>query len=42
MENIIVTINGKENTEYENYLMRDNDQIEIKYEQAKTYHIKQK
>ncbi len=25
-------VNGKENTEFENYLMRDGDQIEIKYE----------
>lgn len=25
-------VNGKENTEFENYLMQDNDQIEIRYE----------
>ena len=27
-----MTVNGKENTEFENYKMRDGDQIEIKYE----------
>lgn len=27
-----MTVNGKENTELENYVMKDNDRIEIKYE----------
>lgn len=27
-----MTVNGKENTEFENYLMKDGDQIEIKFE----------
>lgn len=27
-----ITVNGKDNTEYENYLMQDKDIIEIKYE----------
>lgn len=30
--NMKVTVNGKENTEYENYLMQDQDKIEIRYE----------
>lgn len=27
-----MTVNGKENTEYENYVMRDKDKIELRYE----------
>lgn len=27
-----MTVNGKENTEYENYVMRDGDKIELRYE----------
>lgn len=27
-----MSVNGKENTEFENYLMQDKDQIEIRYE----------
>lgn len=27
-----MTVNGKENTDFENYLMKDDDRIEIKYE----------
>lgn len=30
--NMRMTINGKENTEYENYIMRDGDKIELQYE----------
>ena len=29
---ITLAVNGKENTEFENYVMRDKDQIEIRYE----------
>ena len=30
--NIKMTVNGKENTEYENYVMQDKDKIELQYE----------
>lgn len=30
--NLKMTVNGKENTEYESYLMRDKDKIELQYE----------
>ena len=30
--NIKMTVNGKENTEYENYMMQDKDKIELHYE----------
>lgn len=30
--NLKMTVNGKENTEYENYIMQDKDKIEIQYE----------
>lgn len=30
--NMRMTVNGKENTEYENYIMRDGDKIELRYE----------
>lgn len=30
--NMKMTANGKDNTEYENYIMRDNDKIELRYE----------
>lgn len=30
--NIKMAVNGKENTEYENYIMRDNDKIELRFE----------
>lgn len=30
--NMQMTVNGKENTEYENYIMRDGDKIELRYE----------
>ncbi len=30
--NMTMTVNGKENTEYENYLMQDKDKIELRYE----------
>lgn len=30
--NMKMTVNGKENTEYENYVMQDKDKIEIRYE----------
>ena len=30
--NVKMTVNGKENTEFTNYQMKDGDQIEIKYE----------
>lgn len=30
--NMKMTVNGKENTEYANYSMRDGDKIELKYE----------
>lgn len=30
--NMQMTVNGKENTEYENYIMRDGDTIELHYE----------
>ncbi|MEK7634798.1 MAG: hypothetical protein AAB396_02905 [Patescibacteria group bacterium] len=30
--NMKMIVNGKENTEYENYIMRDNDKIELRYE----------
>ncbi len=29
---VIMMVNGKENTSFENYLMKDNDMIEIRYE----------
>lgn len=29
---VSMKVNGKENTEFENYVMRDNDRIEIRYE----------
>ncbi len=31
--NMRMTVNGEENTEYENYIMRDGDKIELRYEQ---------
>ncbi|MBI2475874.1 MAG: hypothetical protein HYV67_01365 [Candidatus Taylorbacteria bacterium] len=31
-QNMRMTLNGKENTEYENYVMRDGDKIELSYE----------
>ncbi len=34
-ENMKMTVNGQENTDYENYIMRDNDQIIIYYEEKK-------
>lgn len=30
-ENMKMTVNGRENTEYENYMMRDKDKIELRY-----------
>ena len=30
--NLKMTVNGKENTEYENYIMQDKDKIELNYE----------
>lgn len=30
--NLKMTVNGKENTEYENYIMHDKDKIELRYE----------
>ncbi len=30
--NMNMTVNGQENTEYENYIMRDKDNIELRYE----------
>lgn len=30
--NMRMTVNGKENTDYENYIMRDGDKIELLYE----------
>lgn len=30
--NMKMTVNGKENTEYENYIMQDKDKIELSYE----------
>lgn len=30
--NLKMTVNGKENTEYENYIMQDKDKIELRYE----------
>lgn len=30
--NMRMTVNGEENTEYENYVMRDGDRIELRYE----------
>lgn len=30
--NMKMTVNGKENTEYENYIMQDKDKIELRYE----------
>ena len=30
--NMRMTVNGKENTEYENYIMRDGDKIELHYD----------
>ena len=30
--NMKMTVNGKENTEYENYIMRDKDKIELRFE----------
>lgn len=29
--NLKMTVNGRENTEYENYVMRDKDKIELRY-----------
>ena len=29
---VIIFVNGKENLDFENYLMRDGDKIEIRYE----------
>ena len=31
-ERVTMTVNGQENTEFENYQMRDGDKIEIRYE----------
>ncbi len=31
-KNMTMTVNGKENTEYENYVMQDKDKIELRYE----------
>ena len=31
-QNIIMTVNGEPNTEYENYEMKDKDKIELRYE----------
>ncbi len=31
-ENMKMTVNGKENTEYENYAMRGGDKIELRYD----------
>lgn len=31
-ENMTMTVNGAENTEYENYVMRDGDKIELHYD----------
>ena len=31
-ENMRMTVNGKENTEYEKYIMRDGDKIELRYD----------
>ncbi|TAL49222.1 hypothetical protein EPN83_01640 [Patescibacteria group bacterium] len=31
-ENVKMTVNGKENSEYENYVMHDGDKIELHYE----------
>ena len=30
--NVTMTVNGKENTEFENYEMKDSDKIELRYE----------
>lgn len=30
--NLTMTVNGKENTDYENYLLQDKDKIELRYE----------
>ena len=30
--NMRMTVNGEENTEYENYIMKDGDKIELRYE----------
>ncbi len=30
--NMKMTVNGKKNTEYENYVMRDNDKIELRFD----------
>ena len=30
--NVKMTVNGKENTEYEDYIMRDGDKIELRYD----------
>jgi hypothetical protein len=30
--NLKMTVNGKENTEYENYIMQDKDKIELRFE----------
>lgn len=30
--NVTMTVNGKENTEYENYVMHDGDKIELSYD----------
>ena len=31
-ENMTMTVNGEANTEFENYIMRDKDKIELRYE----------
>lgn len=31
-QNVTMTVNGKENTEFENYQMKDGDKIELRYE----------
>lgn len=31
-QNVIMTVNGEENTELENYVMQDKDKIELRYE----------
>lgn len=31
-KNLKMTVNGEENTEYENYIMHDRDKIELRYE----------
>lgn len=31
-ENMKMTVNGEENTEYENYIMRDKNNIELRFD----------